>query len=181
MQMSKTDNQMNKEDFAVVFEEQFSGIYNYVYARILHRERTEDLVSEIFMKAMTHYESFDPSIASVKTWLVNIARNTLIDEFRRSGRAQFYYLDADTEFIEPSELDEYPIMQNPVNKEAHELLKKLSDSERELIGMIYFEGLSNPEIGEILGINAKAVSERHRRLLAKCRKIEAGKNLWDFL
>ena len=147
MQMSKADNQVNKEDFAVVFEEQFSPIYNYVYARILHRERTEDLVSEIFFKAMTHYDSFGPSIASVKTWLVNIARNTLIDEFRRAGRAQVYSLDADTEYIEPSELDEYPIMRSPVNREAHDLLKKLSDSERELIGMIYFEGLSNPETG----------------------------------
>jgi DNA-directed RNA polymerase specialized sigma24 family protein len=47
--------------------------------------------------------------------------------------------------------------------------------------MIYFQNLSNPEIGEILGINAKAVSERHRRLLAKCRKLEAGKSLSDFL
>ena len=181
MQMSRPDNQKNKEVFAVVFEEQFSAIYNYVYARILHRERTEDLVSEIFLKAMKHYDSFDPSIASVKTWLVNIARNTLIDEFRRAGRAQVYSLDADTEYIEPSEFDEYPIMKNPANEEARAILEKLSDSERELIGMIYFEGLSNPEIGEILGINAKAVSERHRRLLAKCRKIEAGKNLWDFL
>ena len=181
MQMSRPDNQKNKEDFAVVFEEQFSAIYNYVYARILHRERTEDLVSEIFLKAMKHYDSFDPSIASVKTWLVNIARNTLIDEFRRAGRAQVYSLDADTEYIEPSEFDEYPIMKNPANEEARAILEKLSDSERELIGMIYFEGLSNPEIGEILGINAKAVSERHRRLLAKCRKIEVGKNLWDFL
>ena len=181
MESSKADNQNKKEDFAVVFEEQFSAVYNYVYARILHRERTEDLVSEIFIKAMKHYDSFDPSIASVKTWLVNIARNTLIDEFRKSSRAQVYSLDADTEFVEPSELDEYPIMHNPVNQEAHAILAKLSDSERELIGMIYFEGLSNPEIGEILGINAKAVSERHRRLLAKCRKLEAGKSLWDFL
>lgn len=130
---------------------------------------------------MKHYDSFDPSIASVKTWLINIARNTLIDEFRRSGRAQVYSLDADTEYVEPSEVDYYPIMQNPVNQEAQEILQKLNEGERELIAMIYFEGLSNPEIAEILGINAKAVSERHRRLLAKCRKIEAGKSLDDFL
>lgn len=175
------DRQNKKEDFAAVYEQQFSAIYSYVYARILHRERAEDLVSEIFMKAMRHYDSFNPSIASVKTWLVNIARNTLIDEFRRAGRTQTYSLDADTEYIEPSETDEYPIMKNPVNQEAYRILKQLSDSERELIGMIYFEDMSNPEIGEILGINAKAVSERHRRLLAKCRKLESGKNLCDFL
>jgi len=72
-------------------------------------------------------------------------------------------------------------MQNPVNAEAQAILSKLNDSERELISMIYFQNLSNPEIGEILGINAKAVSERHRRLLAKCRKLETGKSLSDFL
>ena len=37
--------------------------------------------------------------------------------------------------------------------------------------MIYFQNMKNDEIGVILGINAKAVSERRRRLLAKCRKL----------
>ena len=72
-------------------------------------------------------------------------------------------------------------MKNPANNEVRAILLQLSDAERELIAMIYYEGLSNPEIGQILGINAKAVSERHRRLLAKCRNLEAGKNLNDFL
>lgn len=188
MELPKTDPRKfnkdsiaEKKDFSEVFEENFSGIYNFVYARLLHRERTEDLVSEIFLKAMKHYDSFDPSIASVKTWLVNIARNTLIDEFRKSGRAQVFSLDADTEYVEPSKEDVYPVMMNPVNREAYEILSKLNDQERELIAMIYFQGLSNPEIGQILGINAKAVSERHRRLLAKCRKLEGDKKLSDFL
>lgn len=181
MQTSNIDSNNTKEDFAVVFETQFSTVYNYVYARLLNREHTEDLVSEIFIKAMKNYDKFDSSIASVKTWLINIARNTLIDEYRKTGRAQVYSLDAETEYVEPSEEDVYPIMQNPVNAEAQAILSKLNDQERELISMIYFQNLSNPEIGEILGINAKAVSERHRRLLAKCRKLEAGKNLYDFL
>ena len=60
-----TDSIPEKKDFSEVFEDNFSGIYNFVYARILHRERTEDLVSEIFMKAMKHYASFDPSIRSL--------------------------------------------------------------------------------------------------------------------
>lgn len=170
-----------KEDFSLVFEENFRGIYNFVYARILHRERTEDLVSDIFMKAMTHYDSFDPARASVKTWLTNIARNTLIDEFRRTGRYQVSSLDADTNYVEPSGEDSYPLMQDPVNREVASILSRLTDAERELLSMIYFQNLSNPEIGEILGINAKAVSERHRRLLVKCRKLEAGKDLTDYL
>ena len=57
----------------------------------------------------------------------------------------------------------------------------LTQRQRECFEMRYNQDLSLGEIGEILGINAKAVSERHRRLLTKCRKLEAGKNLWDFL
>ena len=63
----------------------------------------------------------------------------------------------------------------------YRLLEQLSPEERELLTMIYVQEMKNPEIGEVLGINAKAVSERHRRLLAKLRAMEKGKESGDFL
>ena len=47
--------------------------------------------------------------------------------------------------------------------------------------MINGQELKNPQIGEMLGNNAKAVSERHRRLLATMRALDAGKESGDFL
>ena len=160
-----------KEPFETVYEKNFSYIYNFVYTQLLHRERTEDLVSDIFFKAMEHYDSFDPSRASAKTWLANIARNTVIDEFRKSGKRQFVSLDDEESFIEPSYEDEYSIFTDETQKEVHQILQQLSPAERDLLGMIYFEHMKNEEVAAVLGINAKAVSERHRRLLVKCRKI----------
>ena len=168
----------NKPDFAEVYEQEYSYVYNYIYMQVMHRENTEDLVSDIFMRAMSHYDSFDPSKASVRTWLCTIARNCLIDYFRKNGRIKTENLD---DAPEPSAVDEYEILKNPVNQEVYRLLEKLSDEERELLSMIYVQELKNPQIGEILGINAKAVSERHRRLLAKLRAMEKGKSSGDFL
>ena len=168
----------NKPDFAEVYEQEYSYVYNYIYMQVMHRENTEDLVSDIFMRAMSHYDSFDPSKASVRTWLCTIARNCLIDYFRKNGRRKTENLD---DAPEPSAVDEYAILKNPVNQEVYRLLEKLSDDERELLSMIYVQELKNPQIGEILGINAKAVSERHRRLLAKLRAMEKGKSSGDFL
>ena len=167
-----------KPDFAEVYEQEYSYIYNYIYMQVMHRENTEDLVSDVFMRAMAHYDGFDPSKASVRTWLCTIARNCLIDYYRKNGRRKTENLD---DAPEPSAVDEYDILKNPANKEVYRLLQQLSEEERELLNMIYVQELKNPQIGAILGINAKAVSERHRRLLAKLRAMEKGKESGDFL
>lgn len=170
-----------KQPFEMVYEEQFSNIYNYIYGQLLHKEKTEDLVSDIFMKAMTNYERYDPQKASVRTWLTNIARNSLIDEYRKSSIRNHVSLDLDEEERgpDPSYEDEYTIFEEETEQEVHQLLEKLSAGERELLGMIYFQKMKNDEIGKVLGINAKAVSERHRRLLVKCRKIAADTRLFE--
>ena len=160
-----------KESFEIVYEKYFSDISNFIYGQILHRERAEDLVSDVFVKAMTNYERFDPSRASVRTWLTNIARNTLIDDYRKNSIRKSVSLDDEDNYTEPSYEDEYKVLKEDDEREVYRILSLLSESERELAGMIYFQNMKNNEIGEILGINAKAVSERRRRLLAKCRKL----------
>ena len=161
-----------KEPFEKVYETYFSAIYNYVYAQILHRERTEDLVSEIFIKAMTHYDSFDPSKASVRTWLTRIAKNAMIDEFRKNAGKGTVSLDSDENYVEPSCEDEYEMFQEDTEGIVYEILSRISPEERELLSMIYFQKMKNDEIGAVLGINAKAVSARHHRLLERCKAFE---------
>ena len=160
-----------KESFEIVYEKYFSDIYNFIYGQILHRERAEDLVSDTFLKAMTNYDRFDPARASVRMWLTNIARNTLIDDYRKSSIRNHASLDDDESYIEPSYEDEYKVLKEDDEREVYRILSLLSEQERELATMIYFQNMKNDEIGVILGINAKAVSERRRRLLAKCRKL----------
>jgi hypothetical protein len=55
------------------------------------------------------------------------------------------------------------------DKDKHKL--KIGDGESTWAELPYISGLSNEEIGKILGIQAKAVSERYRRLLKKCKDI----------
>ena len=88
-------------------------------------------------------------------------------------------MDDEENTIEPSYEDEYNVFQEATEAEVRELLSMLNPSERELIGMIYFQDMKNDEIGAILGINGKAVSERHRRLLAKMRRIVSEKKMFE--
>ncbi len=155
-------------DFEQVYLENYSYIYNYVYMRLLHRENAEDIVSTVFTKAMTHFDSYDSSRSNVRTWLCNIAKNAVTDFYRLKSNQPHVDID---DITEPGVDDEYDLLQDDINRQLYRILSYLSDSEREFLAMRYQSGLTNEEIGNMIGIQPKAVSERYRRLLKKCREI----------
>ena len=75
------------------------------------------------------------------------------------------------DILEPSVAGEFDLLQDDINRQLYQILSYLTNSERDFLALRYQSGLSNEEIGKILGIQAKAVSERYRRLLKKCRDI----------
>ena len=66
-----------------VYEEYFPVVYNYVYYKLLNREHCEDLVSPIFLKVVQNLHRYDPALATMRTWLLRITDNALIDFYRR--------------------------------------------------------------------------------------------------
>ncbi|SKB72522.1 RNA polymerase sigma-70 factor, ECF subfamily [Lachnospiraceae bacterium] len=164
--------------FEGIYADNFSYVYNMFYMKLLHRETAEDLTSQTFLNAYSHFNEFNSSRASARTWLCTIARNLMIDYFRRNAIRP----DTPTETLPelPVE-DEYSVLKDPINQEVRFILSHIREEERELIAMRYGMDLSPAEISKILGISSKAVTERIRRLLEKSRKIEKDRNLADIL
>ncbi|MBQ7680483.1 MAG: RNA polymerase sigma factor [Butyrivibrio sp.] len=158
-----------KAAFEEVYLAYFDRIYKAVYLRILNREDTEDIVQEAFVKAMNAYDSFDPSKASVYTWLNRIAMNTMIDHLRQRKREDVVPMETE---IEPGADDpELEALTDGYAQEAVVILRQLKDDERELLMMRFGLELSYKEIARELGSNEKAVGRRVERLLDKCRRI----------
>ncbi len=154
--------------FEEVYEEQFSYVYNYIYMMLLNRETTEDIVSTAFLKAFRNYSSYDPAKSGIRTWLCRIAKNCAIDHVRSKAKKEVLSIE---DIREPFYEEEFQSLQDDANRRAFQLLSGLSRSEREFLGLRYRLDLSNEEIAAITGSNAKAVSEKYRRLLAKCKKL----------
>ena len=163
--------QGNVKSFEEIFREYYKPIYNYVYMQILHREEAEDLVSDIFIKAMNAYDSYDPSMASEKTWLFRIAKNHLIDHYRRLAAHPTYVTEDEVLEAIPSKQDDFAAIEDETNKTVYLVLSHLRTEERNILVMRYVWDLKNPEIASELGINEKAVSERIRRAIAKAGKV----------
>jgi RNA polymerase sigma-70 factor, ECF subfamily len=75
----------NKDALEKLYTENFKGLYVYVRHRISNDYTAEDIVSESFVKAFESIKSFKGE-SSFKTWVYTIARNKIIDWYRKKGK-----------------------------------------------------------------------------------------------
>lgn len=161
--------------FEKIYENCYSAIYNYVYQMILHRENTEDVVSETFLQAMRGFSRYDAEKGSILQWLCGIAHNRTMDFFRSRGAKVALSLETLSEQGDfPEDTRDGWRMEDAPQWEVWEILRRLRVQERELLGLRYSLGLSNREIASKLGITEQAVVGRFHRVLAKCREIAKG-------
>ena len=72
-------------DFGDVYKEHVWQVYGYLAYRVSSRAEAEDLTQATFERALRAWNRYDARRASVRTWLLTIARNLLIDQRRKGG------------------------------------------------------------------------------------------------
>lgn len=65
-------------------------------------------------------------------------------------------------------------------RELFNILCRLTDAEKDFLGLRYGLEMTNDEIAQMLSITPKVVSDRYSRLLNKCRRIHEKKFLKIF-
>jgi len=74
----------NEAAWRVLYERTFNPIYAFVFHRAgRQRERTEEIVQEVWLIAVRRLTAFDPSQGSFESWLKGIAENVLKNHRRR--------------------------------------------------------------------------------------------------
>ena len=155
----------DRRDIESLYRENFQKVYNYAYYRLLDPTLAEDLTSIVFTKAVANFDRFDASKGSFSTWVMRIAHNSLIDYYRTRR------IDAalgDLGAREPSAIDGYPALDDHA-KEVARLLSFISEEDRELVFLKYYEEKRNVEIAEMLDMNPSTVATRLRRALMAMR------------
>ena len=164
-----------KPDFGLIYRQYYKRIYNYVYGQFLHRETAEDLTDDVFLAALEHYGGYDPARGSVHTWLSAIAHNRVVN-YRASAHTRreisVWVIPARPATDSGWQEHEEGTLEDPVNRRAYRILKKLTNEEREFLSLRYGLELTNGEIAQLTGSNAAAVSQKYHRLLVKCRQID---------
>lgn len=128
----------------------------------LAEECTQDVMATLWHKA----HLFDPSRASVATWVYTIARNRRIDILRKQRRPEPEDLAWGPE-AEP-EPDEIVGLQQESAK-LGEAMASLPQKQRDLIEKAYFGELSHSEIAAETGLPLGTIKSRIRLALDRLR------------
>jgi RNA polymerase sigma-70 factor (ECF subfamily) len=133
--------------------------------RILRSQReAEDLVHDVFLEAFQHAGDYVPERASVKGWLLLRMRSRCLDRVRSPGFARAEPLTEDPR-ADGGAGSEHRIDAARVRA----LLGALPGSQREVLELGYFEGLSFSEIAGVLGVPLGTVKSRVNAALGTLR------------
>jgi RNA polymerase sigma factor (sigma-70 family) len=157
------------QEFLEVYEEHVWSVYGFLAYRVRLVSDAEDLTQETFERALRAWDSFDPRKGSVRTWLLAIARNALIDHGRREGSRSRTGLawrvrlaDAPTEPGPEESLG--------VSPELAAALDELRERERSVLALRFGADLPTPEIAEFLDLSTTNVQQILSRALRKLRR-----------
>ena len=142
-------------DFAALYRELAPRVFTYAYRRVGNRQDAEDITSETFTRAMS--STSRPLGDSASPWIFTIARNLIIDRSRRRWRLPLLFAPPS----QPDPDDEILL---------RSMLQGLSPQARDAILLRLVAGLSNAEVGAILGKNPAAVKMLVHRTLSRLRR-----------
>lgn len=128
----------------------------------LAEECMQDVMATLWRKA----HLFDPTRASVSTWIFTIARNRKIDLLRKYARPEPEDLPWGPE-AEPDQEDVLALQQE--SQKLAEALRKLPQKQRILIEKAYFGDLTHGEIALETGLPLGTIKSRIRLALERLR------------
>jgi RNA polymerase sigma-70 factor, ECF subfamily len=128
------------------------------------RVRAQDVVQETMLRAWRHPEVLDRANGSVRPWLFTVARNIVVDEWRRHRTDRDVPLDAGAEAAEDDRTD--AVLDTWIVGEA---LSQLSVDHRAVLEQCYYQGRTTADAARVLGIPEGTVKSRAHYALRALR------------
>jgi RNA polymerase sigma-70 factor (ECF subfamily) len=143
-------------------------IYNLCYRFTGRPADAEDLTQEVFIKVFQTLRSFDAAQGSFGTWLSRVARNHLVDHYRRTKKDRITSsLDDELGILEQKPGASVEPAAEVETRERRELLQRglerLSPDLREAVVLRDLQDLDYDEIAQVLGVPVGTVKSRINR------------------
>jgi len=162
-----------RKNDARAFEVLFRRYAGRLHGLFLRSVGTRDLAADLVQKTFMHVHRARADFTQgrpFRPWVYTIALNVRREEGRKRARSREVSVDI-SDVREPSVA---PEASTATDRLVQRALTQLSDGQREVILLHWYEGLSFPEIAEMLGATVSAVKVRAHRAYGELRRLLGG-------
>lgn len=152
--------------FAALYDRHARTVHGLAYRMLRDHRAAEDVTQDAFLMMWRSREAYSPERGALRTWLLTITRNRTIDVIRR--RRDVLHQDPDFQpEQEAPERTEDEVLRRAESGTVNEALSALPSTQRRVLELAYFGGLTHAEIAAHLQVPLGTVKSRLRLALRK--------------
>jgi len=134
-------------------------MFNFIYRMVSSQEAADDLFQETWLKVLRNADAYEPK-AKFTTWALQIARNTVLDHFKRENLRQHASLDATVGDDEATFASVVPgdgpmpdehLQSAEVREEVQKGIARLPARQREALVLRMYHELPYEDIAKLMG------------------------------
>jgi len=176
------DNEERNARLEQAIRKERKSIFDFIRRRVRTREDAEDILQDVFYQLVTSYSVTEP-IERLTSWLFTVARNKIIDWYRkRKTRSAVdpasqpdnadasLPLNLENILFHPADNPDEVYEASVFWRELSEALDDLPEKQREVFVMHELEGKSFNEIAEITGEQINTLLSRKRYAILALRE-----------
>lgn len=158
--------------FGCLYRLYFPQVFTFINFRVGSREDAEDLANAVFEKALGAIDRYRPKPAQFSTWLYTIAKNCIIDHYRKrrlpvDDEAEAAAVASNDPSCDPIAC----VLHEERKRTLREALRELTPEQREVIECRFFFELSTQETAEAMGKTQGAVKALQFRALESLHRL----------
>jgi len=159
------------EAFGELYQRYAHIIFRFIYSHLNERFEAEDLTEEVFLRVWRSLSNFREQGVPFLAYLFKVARNVLVDYYRRAGRSGGL-MSIEEKLITDTRSDpaEAAIV-HLEHQEVRNTLGQLREDYRMVLILRFLSGLSPEETGEVMGRTPGAVRILQHRALSALRNL----------
>ncbi|WP_348243411.1 sigma-70 family RNA polymerase sigma factor [Leptolyngbya sp. DQ-M1] len=159
-----------KEALGTLYDRHAALVYGLALKALGNPQEAEDLTQDIFLN-LAKSTTYDPRRGSLRTFLAVLTRSRSIDRVRSRSTSRSFldrFRSSSTEMASQSPLEQ--VFQTEQSQEVRAALAQLPESDRQILRLAYYDGLSQSEIAARLSLPLGTVKTKTRRSLLKLRQ-----------
>lgn len=164
----------DEEAFAELYRRHRGGLYRFIHGLCSSATRADEIFQETWL-ALIRSDAMPDGRARFKTWLYQIARHRLIDQWRRDESAaeafdETEHTPLDENGNNAAETPETSAMRAEQLRQIAAALETLPLPQREVFLLRAHAGMELAEIAVLTGTPLEAIKSRYRYALARLRQ-----------